>query len=216
MRIAVALPCHGQIHKDTLLSFYALMSFSAQFREVLPGICTSSIVGNARNMAVDFAQSVKATHLLMLDSDMVFPQIMLEEYLKHDVDVIAAPYRRRGPPWGMMGELEPDQDLHAAMKDGTPVRYKWLPTGLMLVKTSVFDRLEKPYFRHPVEDGKLKGEDLTFSAALTELGIPLHGLLHLPRVGHIIEGVLWNDELPIMPTEMYDLRKLEAGRERRQ
>lgn len=212
MRIALAVPCHSMIHADTHSAICGLHAISLRHgRDLVLATTSASIVGNARNAAVDFARSCQATHLLMIDSDMIFPPWLLEEYLRHDVDIIGTPYRRRGPPWGMMGEMEPDQDLAALAEGEAPVKFKWLATGLMMVKMSVFDKLTKPYFKHPVENGKLKGEDLQFCEDVKAVGYDINGLLHFPRIGHIIEGVLWNDELNIMPAYMYDQKKAKEA-----
>lgn len=209
MKIAVAVPVHDKPHSETMSSLLGLQALSlSRGRDVTMVRTGSSIVGNARNVAVHAAKQLGATHLLQIDSDMIFPPWLLEEYLRADVDIIGTPYRRRGPPWGMMGEMEPDQDLVGASKQCRPVKFKWLATGLMMVKMEVYDKMSEPYYRHPIEDGKVKGEDMEFCRQVKELGYDIHGLLHLPRVGHILTAVLWNDELNIMPVEMYDQKKL--------
>lgn len=214
MRIAVAVPVHDKPHSETMSSLFGLQALSlSRARDVTMVRVTSSIVGNARNVAVRAAKEIGADYLLQIDSDMVFPPWLLEEYLNADVDIIGCPYRRRGPPWGMMGELEPDQDLVAATKEQRPVRFKWLATGLMMVKMSVYEKMEPPYYHHPIHEDMVKGEDLQFCEAVKDLGYDIHGLIHLPRIGHIMTGVLWNDEPAMMPVEMYDALKLRQAQE---
>lgn len=214
VHVAVAQLCHGQVHQDSSMSFASLLLHSAlRGVRVSPGKASASIVGNARNAAVAGALAMGATHVLMIDSDMIYPSWLLEEYLRHDVEVIGCPYRRRGPPWGMMGEPVEGQDILALGVAKQPIKFKWLAGGLMMVKTEVFRKMEPPYFYHSPDPqtGWAQGEDLQFSQALTDLGIPIHGITYLDRVGHIIEAVLWNDVGPITPVELYDRMKQEAA-----
>lgn len=214
MHIAVAQLCHGQVHADSSMCFSSLLLHSQRAGiRVSPGKATASIVGNARNAAVAGAKAAGATHVLMIDSDMIYPQCLLEEYVKHDVPVMGCPYRRRGPPYGMMGVPEEGQDLAALAANQSPVRFTWLATGLMMIRLDVFDSMTQPFFYHPAdpESGYAGGEDLQFCAALREAEVPIHGLVHLERVGHIIEGVLWNDTANILPVELYDQLKREAA-----
>ena len=61
-------------------------------------------------------------------------------------------------------------------------------TGVMLIKLSVFDKLEQPWF--PVEWNPAlndyTGEDWAFCAALERAGIPIHIDAGLSReIGHV-------------------------------
>ena len=213
-RVAVAQLCHGQVHADSSMCFSNLLLHSQLVGiSVNPGKATASIVGNARNVAVSGAIAAGATHVLMIDSDMIYPANLLEEYLKHDVMVMGCPYRRCGPPYGMMGVPEDGEDLHALAAASAPVKFKWLATGLMMINLEVFKDMTSPYFYHSPdpESGFAEGEDLQFCRALNERNIPIHGLVHLERIGHIIEGVLWNDTGNILPVELYDRAKMEAA-----
>ncbi len=147
----------------------------------------SSIVAVARNNAVDEARSFGAESLLFLDSDMTFPPTTLLRLLLHRRDIVGATYPKRVPPFGVLGTRLAAQPEDA----GGLIDMSRIPTGCLLIRMAVFDRLAKPYFRFGIEpDGALLGEDYAFCDAAREAGFRIWcdaALSH--ELGHIGQQV---------------------------
>ncbi|MDE2030235.1 MAG: glycosyl transferase family 2, partial [Alphaproteobacteria bacterium] len=136
-----------------------------------------------RNQCAGAAQITKATHLLFLDTDMVFPADMLARLLAHDKDIVGATYSQRMPPFHPLTVT--GNGSHEHVTSGLQ-RVRLLPTGCMLIKTRVFDALEKPYFNMAAENGQLRGEDYYFCEKARAAGIEVWCDGDLSReIGHI-------------------------------
>jgi hypothetical protein len=97
-----------------------------------------------RNRLVLSALNAKTSHVLFVDADNTFPADGLTRLLAHDKDIVGAGYMRRAEPYtmlGVWGEPLPDKPLAPAQQ---------LPGGFLLIKNSVFERLQPPWFHEPV------------------------------------------------------------------
>lgn len=95
------------------------------------------IVSN-RTWLVRYALEANATHLLFVDSDMLFPSDTIPRLLAHKKEIIGVKYKKREFPikWlyeGLGDESETDL-----------FRVKHVGTGLMLIDLSIFENLGKP------------------------------------------------------------------------
>jgi hypothetical protein len=117
-----------------------------------------SIIPKSRNTLVAQAQAMKMDYLLFLDSDMMFPQHTLARLLAHDKDIVGAAYVQRVKPYALLAKiLGRDRQL---VQSGIH-EVAGLPTGCLLIKMDVFDKLKKPYFRTPaIEEGQTLREAL--------------------------------------------------------
>lgn len=98
---------------------------------------------------------------LWLDSDMKFPPGTAQALISHDKDIVGATYRRRSAPYEMLGK--PLAGTSGVVSVGTVVEADALPTGVLLIRRSVFDSLLKPVWRIQINDGiNDKGEDILF------------------------------------------------------
>ena len=164
--------------------------------------------GELRNMAVKSAIKHDATHVLMLDSDMVYPQNTAARLLAHDVDVVCGFGLGRKPPHPpIAGGLTPDEEMRERR------RYYWHPmwptdtgdaagkrlNGLcettvvggsaLMIRLSVFDKLSEPWFRTDYQDGEMIGEDVYFSQNALDACIDLYMDADLP-VAHAVSGFI--------------------------
>lgn len=159
---------------------------------------TSSIVANARNIAVRTAKEIGADGLLMVDSDMVFPPDMLDKYVSSNVDIVGCPYRKRGAPYGMMVKPVEPVDHSAILHE-----CEWLPTGLMYFRMSVFEAVGKPWFQHPSMEDVVMGEDLDFCARARSVGLKVWARTDVNPVAHLVTMGMWNDEQLPMDWQQY-------------
>jgi glycosyltransferase involved in cell wall biosynthesis len=144
-------------------------------------------VADARNMSLEYAQSHNADYILFIDSDMTFPRDALLRLLVRNVDIVGATYSRRTPPFSFLGDILPEQPTDAPKGLLEMTR---IPTGFLLVKATVFERLKRPYFRFRVDEeaGVNIGEDYEFSDRVRSLGFRIWCDPYLSKeLGHIGE-----------------------------
>ena len=184
--VAVAIPCGTMVHADFAVSLGSMMhSLGEMPMSIVVG--KSSIVADARNMGLDFAQKHKADYILFIDSDMIFPRDALLKLLVRNVDIIGATYSRRTAPFHFLGDLLPEQPADAPKGLLEMAR---IPTGFLLVRTAVFEQLKRPYFRFRVDEeaGVNIGEDYDFSDRVRALGFRIWcDPLLSKELGHIGE-----------------------------
>lgn len=109
-----------------------------------------SITSAARNTCAAKAVGENFDYLAFFDTDMVLHPQTLKRLLSHDVDVVSGMYRaRRGEPGPFFAFNFDDNGIPRAlpqvdMSIGSPelIEVQGLPTGCMLIKTSVFRRLD--------------------------------------------------------------------------
>lgn len=196
--VAVAFCSGDMVHADFAAHLAMLMLATDQ-----AGIASdlinvkSSVIAQSRTQAVQQAQQAKATHILFLDSDMVFPSNSALLLLQAKKTVIGATYRKRSPPHAFthheLGEVpgtclvpsEHAPPIHGAENIREVSR---LGTGCMLIDMHVFTKMTLPYFRFGVTEGEalLPGEDYLFCDAVRKLGFRVWLDCYLSKhVGHI-------------------------------
>lgn len=173
-KIAILVPTRDTIYSHFSYSLNQLIKFSTLLGlDVYTFYDSSTILLNQRNNLVKMALELQADYVLWLDSDMVFPSSTLTRLLSHKKDIIGCNYMRRSLPlktvtytdirnWDSWVPLDTEQDLIEV--DGTGM-------GCLLMKTEVFNRIEKPYFKftyQTVSDDYL-GEDFNLIQDLKKL-----------------------------------------------
>jgi hypothetical protein len=107
-----------------------------------------------------------ATHLLFVDSDMVFSKDTLTRLLAHDKDIVGVKYNRRRFP--LEGTWKSDEESETSL-----FKAKYCGTGLMLVNLRIFEKEWKsPWFNFGRDsEGMLSlGEDAWFCFAANDEG----------------------------------------------
>jgi hypothetical protein len=135
---------------------------------------SSTILINQRERLIEQAIEVKSEWVLWLDSDMMFPSTTLLRLLAHKQDIVACNYMKRSFPfksvaftntndWESWVPLQSEEEL---------VTVEAIGMGCVLMKTSIFQKLSKPYFeytyQHQTKDWG--GEDFTLFKKLNKLG----------------------------------------------
>lgn len=153
-----------------------------------------SILPRSRTTLVQQAREMNASHILFLDSDMVFPPRALHQLLQWDKSVVACNCPTKMLPSTSTARLPPTPEKRTGVPlystpDSVGLKKVWrVGTGIMLIKTKVFDNLPQPWF--PIQwDETLKdyrGEDWAFCDALDRAGIPIYVDEGLSRaIGHV-------------------------------
>jgi len=184
--VAIAIPCGTMVHADFAVSLGSMMhSLGEMPMSIVVG--KSSIVADARNLGLEYAQKYGAEYVLFIDSDMTFPKDALLKLLVRQVDIIGATYSRRTAPFHFLGDILPEQPADAPKG---LLEMSRIPTGFLLIKSTVFEKLKKPYFRFRVDEeaGVNIGEDFDFSDRVRAAGFRIWCDPYLSKeLGHIGE-----------------------------
>jgi hypothetical protein len=139
-KVFVAIPSYGEMPAVSAQCLIKLalggLSNAAMTMRMVIG---DSLVSRARNaLTADFL-STDCTHLLFIDSDLIFSSEHVDRLLSHDVPIVGGfyPKKQQGPLAWVCNALPhwPDHD-GAGLQ---PVRY--IGTGFLMVKREVFEQM---------------------------------------------------------------------------
>jgi hypothetical protein len=166
--VAIAVPSGDMVHADFAVRL-ATLCLNPGARACIIN-AKSSLIMVGRNQCVEAARLVKATHLLFLDSDIIFPVDTLTRLLKHDKDIVGGLYVQRVPPHHPLGLTF--EGKHEAVT-GSLKRMKIMPAGCLLLRLALFDKLAKPWFNTQSLDEKIMGEDYYFCERASAAGFEI-------------------------------------------
>lgn len=197
IKVCIAIPSPDMVHADAV-SCWLMLQHYCLVKGIRHGIVNSkcSLVEVGRNNLVAASQQINATHMLFLDSDMMFPPDTLERLLAHGKEIVGATYTKRRGPF----------DLTHRELDGGPGQIgapglreiSRIATGCLLIDLKVFDKLSKPYF--PVKwspEGECISEDNVFCDRAREAGYKVyldvdlsHEVQHLGQYSYRLEDAV--------------------------
>jgi hypothetical protein len=166
--VAIAVPSGDMVHADFAMRL-ATLCLNPGARACIIN-AKSSLVMIGRNQCVEAARLVKATHLLFLDSDIVFPVDTLTRLLAHGKDIVGGLYVQRTPPHHSLGMTY--EGKHELVTEGLK-RMKIMPTGCLLLRLALFDKLTKPWFNTQSVGEKIMGEDYYFCERASAAGFEI-------------------------------------------
>ena len=177
LRLSVCVPCRDMMH-----SAFAFDLFKLQEYNQIIGLTTlvhfhiGTLIVNQREQLVQMAKDAGSTHILWLDSDMMFPADTAERLLKHSKPIVAANYVTRQYPHKTVAYRTMDgwTDYLVNTPDtpGKLIAVMAVGMGCMLTETAIFDPMERPYFEttwSPDLNDHM-GEDFTLCRKLREIG----------------------------------------------
>jgi len=189
-KIAIAMPCNRGIQPKTVESILKMIHQSSDRYEFHNLIATEGYtIAENRAWLVNQARKANCDYLLFIDDDMVFPPETFEQLFSHQKDVIGVPYYSRKLPRKSVIVLENGEVLEGELPNKI-FKCQHVGTGVMLIKLSVFDRLDMPYFNfetHPT-GFTLMGEDAWFCKQAREKGFQIWCDPHI-EIKHIGEYV---------------------------
>jgi len=141
---------------------------------ILP--CHDRSPAAGRNLIIQKAFEHGCTHILFVDDDQVFETDALLRLLKHDKDIVSGLYLARAyPHQPLIFDVADDSGacLYAYLgpNDSGLKEIVAAGFGFLLVKTSIFEKLEKPYVRLGELDPEQWCDDIGFFSRVRQAGI---------------------------------------------
>lgn len=186
-RVAVGIPDnHPTWRKPFVLSLFSMMSAFKPFElgELQEGrryelqfiFADKGGVADMRNAIANAAVDQGFDAILWLDSDMTFPDFTIWKLLSHfvldpSIEAVTGLYTHKTPPYmpHVYAKFDEEEQKYRvarsySLKD--PFFVEGAGFGCLLMRTSVFARVQRPYFTMVMEDGIMRvGEDLGFCMA---------------------------------------------------
>lgn len=176
--ILVSWPSGDMVHADFCSRLAILCLFSAH-RGLDLGVnnVKTTLIEIGRGIQAWSAIQHRASHVLFLDSDMVFPPDTLLRLLQRNKDIVGVTYSQRRSPRGLTHEsLTSDYQMPTDPRIEC-FEVKSLGFGCVLIRTEVFDKIPRPWFRVEFPGGiqtngadKHRSEDRTFCDRAREVG----------------------------------------------
>lgn len=147
VKVALCLPSGRTWESRTSTCVAGLAAYSA-LQGIQIGIVNleGSMITKQRNDLVDHAKRLEADFIFLIDTDMVIPPDSLTRLLAHNKDVVGATYNKRVPPYETLGKLKGPQPTDEELRAGGLREAELLPTGVLLIRMSVFDKIAWPWF----------------------------------------------------------------------
>lgn len=178
-KLSILVPTRDMVHSHFAYCLTQLIKTTTQ-----NGIDTylffdsNTILLNQRNNLLKRSLEIKSDYVLWLDSDMMFPSTTALRLLNHNKEIVACNYMKRTNPqntvaykditdWGSYVPLTPQEEL---------ITVQGVGMGCMLMKTSIFEKLDKPFFKfiYKEETDDWHGEDFDILIRLRNLGFEIY------------------------------------------
>lgn len=174
-KLAILVPCRDTLHSAFALSLAEMVKLNTMNNLDTHVIMdASTVLLTQRERLATEAQAIGAEYMLWLDSDMVFPATAALRLMAHNENIVAANYVRRqlpakGVAYETIGDWENPLPFET-QNDLVPV--EGIGMGCMLMKTSVLEEIEQPWFEFgwtPASNDWL-GEDMIFCQKMAQVG----------------------------------------------
>lgn len=207
-RVAVAILSGDDICADTSMSITEMFGYSMMqnisMRWINPRV---SRIETGRNMAVSqlydpvpplnkvkLEEKPMDDYILFVDSDMVIPRDAIVRLMARNVDIVGVNCPKRNIPFTPVYT----RDINGEWLDfqsGKLYEMDYIGMACTLIKTSVFSKMERPYFYAQFSDENMItpiGEDICFSRSAREAGFKVYCDMDVSMsIGHIITHPLY-------------------------
>lgn len=165
MKLVIGIPTNGEIKSATVACLVPAI-FKTPLEMIELAIPSTCLVHINRNTIVEIALEEEVDHVMFIDSDMIFPDDGIKILASKDKDIIGANYNVRGklPLYRTVNYKYKDLPKEPFICDG-------VASGFMLVKTSVFRKIDPPwfFFKH-LGGNAFLGEDYWFCEKARKAG----------------------------------------------
>lgn len=175
IKLAVCIPARDQMHTATSYRLWQLRDLLSEYDlESKLFVSPGTLIANQRHELVISAIEWGATHVLFIDSDIEFDPDSVITLLMHDLDCVAACYSKRAKPiintaWYKIDDW--DSWVRINEESTGLVEVEAVALGFFLIKTSVFDIIDDPWFQLGYYAGQYTGEDIEFCRKLKAANI---------------------------------------------
>lgn len=176
-RVAICIPTREQMHSRCAFSLYNLAQRLSELNiEHKLFLSPGTLIANQRHELVKASQEWHATHVMFIDSDIVFESEHVIDLLKFNELIVGAAYSKRIEPivttaWHKID----DWNSHVRLLEQTDshIKVDAMALGFCLINTTVFDQVELPWFILGFHHGQYTGEDIEFFRKCKEQDIPI-------------------------------------------
>jgi hypothetical protein len=174
-KLAVCIPTRDVLHSAHAMCLTELVKFNTMNNlDTHVFMDASTVLLTQRERLASMALEVDADYLLWLDSDITFPATTAVRLMAHEEPIVAANYiRRQLPAKGVAYEKIGNwQDPLPFKVYDELVEVQGIGMGCMLMKTSVFNEIPKPWFEFTFspETNDFLGEDMNLCKKLAKAG----------------------------------------------
>lgn len=172
--ITIAYPSRGLVPSEWAINLRYLEVPEGWGLECLDTI--GCFIDSMRNSLVEAS---KGDYILFLDDDVCPPLGVISQLLKHKKDIVTGLYfakQRPHFPQIFKRTKEDRYDTIADYPENKLIEIDACGVGCLLVKKSVFEKLNKPYFKYVIEEeGRpRKGEDYYFCENIKRNGFKIY------------------------------------------
>ena len=198
-KLLIGVPCTDYMHADFVKCLTELIQHLQRegiryHLEILAG----TLVYFARNKLACKAVSEDFTHLLFLDSDMVFDKSIVETLAFCGKDFVCGAFQSRRPPYGscIFSSLRPLEKVKGYGLE--PFRVAGCGMACTMIGTEILKDVQREYgncFDPETFEGIQFGEDLAFCWRANKTGAEIW-CDPTARCGHIAHVPIWPGEEP--------------------
>lgn len=223
MKLFIPLICYNHLaNTEWMMSMMKLLSFikDRKIEATFYPLFFESLISRARNASVaHFMQDTNATHLLFVDSDIIFEPEDIILLIEAKKEVIGGMYPKKYIKWDHIKKNPTSERVdfpvgNCLINDEGLIETSYAPTGFLLIAKTVIERLIKKYpelqyrndvdgygygehfynfFNAGIRNGIYESEDWGFSSLWIQAGgkVLIHPEINVKHVGwHEYEGNL--------------------------
>jgi len=168
-KVCVGVPSGDMVHMDFALCLIRML-LSKQNQDAFLINERQSLLPSSRQALADSAIKEGATHLLFLDSDMVFPPDLISRLMAHGKDLVAVPCTTRKFP--LSTNVTGSDNVRIFPIPNELFKAARVGTAFMLISLERLAKMPRPWFgvEYNKETEKFKGEDFFFCDMWRENG----------------------------------------------
>ncbi len=183
MKVGIALPVIEDRSPNVFwLSFTTMQKPEGDWVLITPKWPQGGFLADiayARECLLNQAYELGVTHLIMMDTDQVYPEDTIPKLLSHGKPVVAGAVHRRYPPFdlimlrGEIGKYKHVEDDE--MYSGELVEVDATGTGCILYDLEALKDIERPWFELiNYNKPNAVGEDINLCSKIRKAGIPIY------------------------------------------
>lgn len=178
MKIALGLPCSFPMVYEDFMASVVLLDKTGFEVELFRSRVGHDIALLRNNLVKSFLES-DCTHLLQIDSDMIFSSNALLNLALRNVDIVGALYFMRYPPFSPCAVKFEGDTIHeftvSELETKELIEVSRIGTGLILVRREVFENVKYPWFLTRKKNGQVvMSDDYYFCDKAREVGYKIY------------------------------------------